>query len=193
MKRDAALLIVDVQNDFCPDGALAIHEGDRVVEPLSRVAEKFAGACLPIFASRDWHPPVTGHFAGYGGRWPHHCVQGSHGAAFHPALRLPPGTMVVSKGSDPDSDAYSVFDGECEDGISLMEILGRLSIRHLYIGGLATDYCVRSSTLDAINSGFEVTVLTDAIAGVDLVAGDSDRALDEMRRAGVNLAKTDDV
>ncbi|MEI6206016.1 MAG: nicotinamidase [Desulfuromonadales bacterium] len=192
MKKDAALLIVDVQNDFCPDGALAIPGGDRVVEPLNRIAERFAAAGLPVIATRDWHPAVTGHFREFGGTWPPHCVQGSPGAGFHPSLRLPEKTIVVSKGHDPDKDSYSAFDGESADGVSLGEILVTLHVRHLYVGGLATDFCIRSSAVDARKTGLEVTVLTDAIAGVDLTEGDSDRALDEMGNAGVNFNTADE-
>lgn len=193
MKNDAALLIVDVQNDFCPGGELAVPGGDRVVEPLSRVAGCFAAAGLPVLATRDWHPPVTMHFSGFGGVWPPHCVQDSPGAAFHPALRLPEGTLVISKGSDPDSDSYSAFEGLSADGSSLRDILAALHVRHLYVGGLATDYCVRSSVLDARKTGLEVTVLTDAIAGVDVAAGDCEKALEEMERAGAAFCTTDEA
>ena len=191
MERDSALLIVDVQNDFCPGGALAVPDGDRVVEPLNRAAERFAEAGLPVFASRDWHPAVTGHFSRYGGTWPPHCVQGTPGAGFHPGLRLPAGAMVISKGTDPDSDSYSAFEGALEDGAALAERLATLGVGHIYIGGLATDYCVRSSALDALRTGLRVTVLTDGVAGVDVKPGDSDRALEEMVRAGAQLATVD--
>jgi nicotinamidase/pyrazinamidase len=187
MRIDAALLIVDVQNDFCPGGSLAVPGGDRVVEPLSRAAGSFAAAGLPVLASRDWHPSLTRHFKEYGGTWPPHCVQETTGAAFHPALRLPEEKLVISKGSDPDSDSYSAFDGQSADGTSLAEILAALQVRHLYVGGLATDYCVRSSVLDARKAGLEVTVLVDAIAGVDIITGDSARALEDMARAGVTF------
>ena len=193
MKKAAALLIVDVQNDFCPDGALAVPGGDRVVEPLSRVAESFAAAGLPVVASRDWHPPVTRHFNGFGGVWPPHCVQDTPGAAFHPDLRLPEGTLVISKGSDPDSDSYSAFDGRDPDGKQLVDILAALHVRHLYVGGLASDYCVRSSALDARKAGLEVMVLVDAIAGVDVAAGDSEKALEEMGRAGVTFCTANEA
>ena len=193
MKNGAALLIVDVQNDFCPEGALAVPGGDRVVEPLSRVAGCFAAAGLPVLASRDWHPPVTRHFRESGGIWPPHCIQDSPGAAFHPALRLPGGTLVISKGDDPDSDAYSAFDGRGEDGRSFREMLDALEIRHLYVGGLATDYCVRSSVLDARKAALEVTVLSDAIAGVELAAGDCEQALEEMGRSGATFCTTDEA
>jgi nicotinamidase/pyrazinamidase len=193
MERDSALLIVDVQNDFCPGGALGVPDGDRVVEPLNRAAQRFAEAGLPVFASRDWHPAVTGHFREYGGTWPPHCVQGTSGADFHPGLRLPAGTMVISKGIAPDLDSYSVFEGVLEDGATLASCLATLGVSRLYVGGLATDYCVRSSALDAVRSGLGVTVLTDGVAGVDQNPGDSALALEEMVRAGVQLAAVDAI
>lgn len=191
MERDGALLIVDVQNDFCPGGALGVPGGDRVVEPLNRAAERFRAAGLPVFASRDWHPAVTRHFREYGGTWPPHCVQGTTGAGFHPGLRLPAGTLVVSKGTDPGLDSYSAFEGVLEDGTSLASCLERLGVGHIFIGGLATDYCVRSSALDAVRAGLRVTVLTDAVAGVDLEPGDSALAMEEMAKAGVRFATVD--
>jgi nicotinamidase/pyrazinamidase len=193
MVNKAALLIVDVQNDFCTGGTLEVPGGDRVAGPLSRVAGEFAAAGLPVLASRDWHPPVTRHFSGWGGAWPSHCVQDSPGAAFHPDLRLPDGTVIVSKGSDPDSDAYSAFEGRSETGAGLAGILASLQVTHLYVGGLATDYCVRSSVLDARRAGLGVTVLTDAVAGVDVVAGDSEKALKEMADAGAGFCTTDEA
>jgi nicotinamidase/pyrazinamidase len=193
MERASALLIVDVQNDFCPGGALGVPGGDRVVEPLNRAAERFAEAGLPVFASRDWHPAVTRHFSQYGGTWPPHCVQGTPGADFHPGLRLPAGTMVISKGTAPDLDSYSAFEGVLEDGTTLASCLATLGIGHIYVGGLATDYCVRSSALDAVQAGLRVTVLTDGVAGVDLKPGDSALALEEMIRAGVQLATVDAI
>jgi len=190
MKKHAALLIVDVQNDFCPGGTLAVPAGDRVIEPLNRLSACFAAAGLPILASRDWHPPVTRHFKAYGGIWPPHCIQESAGAAFHPALRLPEGTMIISKGSDPDTDAYSAFDGHTADKHSPREVLSTLQVEQLYIGGLATDYCVLSSVREARKLGFEVTVLTDAIAGVDIAAGDSEKAREEMLHCGATFSTT---
>jgi nicotinamidase/pyrazinamidase len=191
MERDSALLIVDVQNDFCPGGALGVPDGDRVTIPLSRAAERFREAGLPVFASRDWHPAVTRHFSDYGGIWPPHCVQGSRGADFHPDLRLPAGTVIISKGIDPDRDSYSAFEGTRDDGAILESCLALRGVGHIYIGGLATDYCVRSSALDAVRAGLVVTVLTDCVAGVELKPGDSVRALEEMARAGVRFATVD--
>ncbi len=192
MTKAAALLIVDVQNDFCPGGALAVPGGDLVTPPLSLLAGYFAAAGLPVLASRDWHPPVTKHFRDYGGVWPPHCVQGTPGAEFHPDLRLPEGTLVFSKGSNPDSDSYSAFDGQSADGSYLGDTLAALQVDHLYVGGLATDYCVSASVLDARKLGFEVTVLTDAIAAVEVVAGDSEKALNLMKSAGVSFSTVDE-
>ena len=193
VERDTALLIVDVQNDFCPNGALPVPDGDRVVEPLNRAAQLFAAAGLPVLASRDWHPPVTKHFRQYGGSWPVHCVQGSEGAAFHPDLRLPPGTVMISKGTDPEWDSYSAFEAVTDKGIQLTALLASLGVRHLYIGGLATDYCVSFTARDALRAGLAVTVLTDAVAGIDVNRGDSARAMEEMKQAGARFCTVDDL
>jgi nicotinamidase/pyrazinamidase len=146
-----------------------------------------------VLATRDWHPRRTRHFLDYGGAWPAHCVQGSPGAEFHPKLQLPEGTRVVSKGIHPEEDGYSAFEAVAEDGRRLGEILEALGVRRLLIGGLATDYCVRASTLDALGAGLEVTVLADAVAGVDVNPGDSARAVDEMERAGARFRRVDEL
>lgn len=187
MNTSTGLLVVDVQNDFCPGGALAVADGDRVVAPLNRAAAGFAAAGLPVFASRDWHPPDTGHFQIHGGLWPVHCVRDTPGAAYHPELRLPETTIHLTKGFDERLDGYSAFDGVDAVGAPLAALLAARGINHLCIGGLATDYCVRASVLDALGRGIRVTVLVDAIAGVDLKPGDSERALAEMRAAGAVL------
>lgn len=187
MEKAAALLIVDLQNDFCPGGALPVADGNRVVEPLNRAAGLMHAQGLPVLASRDWHPPQTGHFREYGGQWPVHCVQGSYGAGFHPDLRLPEGTILLHKGGDPLKDGYSAFEAETAERESLEAVLNTLQVRQLYVGGLATDYCVRNSVMDALQRGFRVTLLTDAVAGVDLVPGDSEAALEEMRAAGAEF------
>ena len=184
--RDA-LVIVDVQNDFCPGGALGVPHGDAVVPVLNRYAERFAAAGAPVFASRDWHPAKTSHFKAYGGVWPPHCVQGTPGAEFHPSLTLPADTAIVSKGMDPSEDAYSCFQAETPDGMPFAATLGELGIGRLFVGGLATDYCVKSTVVDGVREGFEMVVLADAIAAVDLTPGDGAKALDEMRAAGVAL------
>lgn len=179
-----ALLLVDVQNDFCPGGALAVPEGDRVVPILNRYIEEFHFLDLPIFASRDWHPPVTKHFKAYGGPWPPHCVRGTKGAQFHPELHLPKGTEIVSKGMDPDKDSYSAFQAYASNGTDFATLLKAKRIKRLFVGGLATDYCVKQSVLDAIRHGIESVVLEDAIRGVEVNSGDSEKALQEMVAKG---------
>lgn len=179
-----ALLIVDLQNDFCPGGALAVPEGDRVVPVLNEYIAHFERRGLPVFASRDWHPVETRHFEASGGPWPPHCVAGSEGADFHPELELPPSATVVSKGTDPADDGYSAFEGETEGGASLAAALERQGVERLFVGGLATDYCVQSSVLDAAGRGLRPVLLLDAIRGIDVEPGDQARALDEMLRAG---------
>jgi nicotinamidase/pyrazinamidase len=190
--RDA-LVIVDLQNDFCPGGALGVTGGDAVVPVLNRYAERFAGAGAPVFASRDWHPAKTTHFKAYGGVWPSHCVQGTPGAELHPALALPTGTEIVSKGMDPREDAYSCFQAETADGMPFAAALGERGVARLFIGGLATDYCVKSTVVDGVQTGFEIIVLGDAVAAVDLTPGDGEKALDEMRAAGAQLIRLDDL
>ena len=175
-----AVLVVDVQNDFCPGGALAVPDGDGVIPVLNDVVERFAGQ--PVYASRDWHPPDTRHFQAFGGPWPVHCVAGTHGAELHPDLRLPHGAVIVSKGQDRKDDGYSAFEGTTPEGRTLPDDLRARNVTDLVVGGLATDYCVRASVLDACRAGFRVTVLTDAVAGIG--QEDTARALQEMKEAG---------
>lgn len=188
MATGDALLIVDVQNDFCPGGSLAVPEGDRVVPVLNGYVRAFRQRELPVFASRDWHPPETRHFEAGGGPWPPHCVAGTAGAELHPDLSLPADATVVSKGTDPTDDGYSAFEAESEEGRGLAESLRERGVRRLFIGGLATDYCVRASVLDAVRSGFEPVLLLDAVRGIDVEPGDQAAALDEMVRAGARTA-----
>jgi nicotinamidase/pyrazinamidase len=193
MSARKALVLVDVQNDFLPGGSLAVPEGDRIVPVLNQYVDLFHRAGLPIYATRDWHPEQTRHFKAYGGVWPPHCVQGTRGAEFHPDLKLPPETIIISKGMDPNEDSYSGFQGRTAEGRPFAEELKARGIEHLYVGGVATDYCVRHTVLDARREGFQVTVLEDAIRGVDLTPGDSERALREMVEAGATLAQWEDV
>jgi len=193
MESKAVLLIVDVQNDFCPGGALQIINGDKVVEPINRAIKYFTAAGLPILASRDWHPPDTTHFITSGGVWPVHCVQGTSGAEFHPGLLLPEETVVLSKGINPELDGYSAFDGVTGDGRTLTKLLRHLHARRLYICGLATDYCVLCTTLEALRNGLNVTVLTDAVAGVNIVPGESACAIEDMVKAGAQLAIVEEL
>jgi nicotinamidase/pyrazinamidase len=157
-----ALVVVDVQNDFCPGGALPVAEGDQVVPVLNRWIEsaREGGAC--VVASRDWHPPGHVSFRERGGPWSTHCVQGTRGAAFHPELRLPPDTRVVSKGTALDRDAYSAF-----AGTGLAEWLRGRGVGRVWVGGLAQDVCVRATVLDALKEGFEVHLVRDATRPVD--------------------------
>jgi nicotinamidase/pyrazinamidase len=193
MRENPALLIVDVQNDFCPGGTLPVPGGDEVVPLLNRYIELFHTAGLPVFASRDWHPAETSHFKTYGGIWPVHCVQGSEGARFHPDLTLPTDAVILSKGMNPAQDAYSAFQGVNDRGAPLPEIIESLGITRLYVGGLATDYCVRASVLAGLEFGLAVTLLKDAVRGVDLTPGDSDRAMAEMVAAGAKTAVLADL
>jgi nicotinamidase/pyrazinamidase len=184
----SALLIVDVQNDFCSGGALAVPGSEGVVAALNRYIADAIGRGIPVYASRDWHLPDTSHFQPFGGVWPVHCVQNSPGARFHPDLRLPGGAIVISKGDDPAQHGYSALEGRTADGVPLLDDLRRRGITHLYVGGLATDYCVKHSAIDAAAAGLRVTVLEDAIAGVDVQPGDSARAIAAMREGHVDFA-----
>lgn len=178
----SALIVVDVQRDFCPGGALPAKEGDKVVPGLNRVIKAFDEAGLPIFFTRDWHPPDHRSFASQDGRWPPHCVQGSEGAKFHPGLNIPPKAQVVSKGTDPAAEAYSGF-----QGTDLEWRLKTYGVTRIFVGGLATDYCVKETSLDARRAGFEVFVLKDCVRAVDAQKGDGARALIEIRKAGAKL------
>lgn len=185
LPEGAALLLVDVQNDFCPGGALPVPGGDRVIPVLNRMTAQFEAQGRPVYASRDWHPPDTTHFQAQDGPWPPHCVAGTRGAELHPDLYVPPGLILISKGQGRMDDGYSAFEGTTDAGLSFADDLRARGVKALYIGGLATDYCVRATVLDARRAGFPVTVLTDGSAGID--PEDSTRALDEMKRAGASL------
>ncbi len=184
MSLNEALLIVDVQNDFCPGGALVVPEGDKVIPVLNQYIQYFHDGKKPIFASRDWHPLKTTHFKEYGGLWPVHCVQNTSGAQFYPDLKLPPETIILSKGMDPKKDSYSAFQGMDQNGRIFLDILKKEEIKILYVGGLATDYCVKSSVLDARKFGFDVYFLMDAIRAVNLNPKDSEKAIEAMISAG---------
>lgn len=174
-----ALLVVDVQQDFLPGGALAVAQGDAIVPVLNGYIAAFRARGLPVLASRDWHPPKHCSFRVRGGPWPRHCIAGSSGAAFAPELALPPEVEIFSKATEPDADAYSAF-----QGTGLAEWLREHGCRRLFVGGLATDYCVRASVLDARGGGFAVLLLSDAVRAVEAAPGDGARALAEMVAAG---------
>jgi nicotinamidase/pyrazinamidase len=191
MPQDA-LIIVDVQNDFCPGGALGVNEGDQVVAVLNRLIAKFDRAGWPVIATRDWHPERTIHFNTHGGAWPRHCVQGTSGAEFHRELALGRDAVVVSKGMEEDADSYSGFDGVDPRGLPLTDILRERGVTRLLVGGLATDYCVKQTALDGLRQGFEVVVLEDAVRGVNLKPDDSHQAFEEMKRAGAEIRTSND-
>jgi nicotinamidase/pyrazinamidase len=174
-----AVIVVDVQNDFCPGGALPVSEGDQVVPVLNRWIEAAETSGVKVVLSRDWHPPTHSSFKEHGGQWPTHCVQGTRGAAFHPDLRVLAEAIIVTKGDKADRDQYSAF-----DGTGLGEQLKEQGVRRVWVGGLALDVCVRATVLDALKLGFEVHVIRAGTRAVNMQPGDGDRALEEMREAG---------
>jgi nicotinamidase/pyrazinamidase len=191
-----ALLIVDFQNDFTPGGALPVADGDKISEPINSLLDSFD----LVVATRDWHPPDHGSFAGvevdparWRGAdppsiWPVHCVQETPGAELHPALEQAKVDVVIDKGQDPNSQGYSGF-----QDTRLAELLRERGVDRLYVTGLATDYCVKNTVLDARRLGFDVTVVEDAIRGVEVNPGDSERALEEMERAGADVTSSQAV
>jgi nicotinamidase/pyrazinamidase len=182
-----ALLIVDVQNDFCPGGSLPVASGDQVVPVVNEYISGFTREGGPVIFSRDWHPAETTHFKTQGGPWPPHCVQGTRGAEFHPRLEVPARAVIVSKGMGPSEDGYSAFVGRDERGRPLADLLRELGAERVVIGGLATDYCVLNSVLEAREAGFAVDGIERGIRGVDVRPGDSERAVERMRTAGARF------
>jgi nicotinamidase/pyrazinamidase len=176
-----ALVIVDFQNDFCPGGALAVPEGDAIADRINALAG--SGEFDLVVATRDWHPPDHGSFAEQGGPWPVHCVAGTPGAELHEALDRAPIDVIVDKGQDPGTEGYSGF-----EGTDLASLLHERGTDHVTVVGLATDYCVKNTALDALRQGFAVTVDSTAARGVEVEPGDSERALDEVRAAGASVA-----
>src|SRR5918992_2688963 len=191
-----ALLIVDFQHDFTPGGALPVAEGDRIAGPINALLDSFD----LVIATRDWHPPDHGSYAGvevdperWSGTdppsiWPVHTVQETPGAELHPALEQAKVDVVIDKGQDPNSQGYSAFQETL-----LGDLLRERGVDRLYVAGLATDYCVKSSVLDARRLGFNVTVIEDAVRGVNVQPRDSDTALEEMRDAGAEIANSERV
>lgn len=182
--KKRALIVVDVQNDFCPGGSLAVAQGDEVVPPLNKLISEFLERGEPVFRTRDWHPANTKHFSDFGGTWPIHCVQNTKGAAFHPDLIDDIHIRTISKGLG-DEDCYSAFDGT-DLGLQLR----RLGVKEVWVGGLATDYCVKNTVLDGLKEGFAVKALEDAMRPVELKPGDGERALEEMRTAGAEVIRS---
>lgn len=193
MKPKKALLVVDVQNDFCPDGALAVPDGDKIIPQINKYIKIFSKKKLPVFAIRDWHPKDTRHFKKFGGVWPIHCIQNTEGAAFHPKLKLPKGAILLYKGIYPQRDGYSAFEAETLSGMSFLNLLELFGIKEIYIAGLATDYCVKFSAHDALKQGFKVKLLIDAIKGVNIGPDDSENALREMVKNGAKKITLKDM
>ena len=177
-----ALLIVDMQNDFCPAGALPAQEGDRVVPVVNKLMDRFS----LIIASKDWHPEITAHFD----KWPKHCVQGTKGAELHPDLKQYRIDRIVLKGTQYEDEGYSVFEGI---DIDLEEFLRDRGVDALYVTGLVTEYCVKETALDALNRGFSTYVIRDAVKGVNLQEGDEERAYEEMEKAGVKVISSEEA
>jgi nicotinamidase/pyrazinamidase len=177
-----ALLIIDFQNDFTSGGALAVPGGDEIAEPVKRLSPHFDH----VFATRDWHPPDHASFETQGGPWPVHCVQGTHGAELHPAMADVDVDEIVDVGVERDDEGYSGFEKS-----ELADLLRENDVEEVAVVGLATDYCVRASAIDACREGFETTVITDAIRAVDVEPGDGERALEEMKQAGARFTTSD--
>ena len=182
MSNKKALIVVDVQNDFCPGGSLAVAHGDEVVAPLNKLIKEFLDGGEPVYKTRDWHPAQTKHFAAYGGTWPIHCVQNTQGAEFHQDLIDDPRVTIISKGIDENADGYSGF-----DGTNLGQLLREEDVEEVWVGGLATDYCVKETVIDAARQGFEVKALADAMRAVNVNPDDGKKALEEMRDAGAEI------
>ncbi len=183
-----ALIIVDVQNDFLPGGNLGVPDGDAVLPVMNRYLELFRRAGLPVYATRDWHPEGHCSFKAQGGPWPPHCVAESEGAAFARELKIGEDVDVISKATTVEKDAYSGF-----EGTDLAERLRKQKINRLFIGGLATDYCVLNTVKDALREGFQVLLLEDGIRGVEVNAGDSKKAIEEMHALGARSIRLEDV
>ena len=174
-----ALIVGDVQCDFCPGGALPVARGGEVVKPLSNMVRLFSKEDAPVVFTRDWHPRNHCSFREFGGIWPPHCVQHTRGAEFHPALHVPKKAIIISKATDPKRDAYSGF-----QGTELAEILMERGVVEVFVGGLATDYCVKNTVIDALKNSFTTHVLTDCIRGLNVKPTDSAAALREMVSGG---------
>jgi nicotinamidase/pyrazinamidase len=187
LKNSDALLITDIQKDFLPGGALPIDNGDEIIPVLNDYIRRFEAAKAHVLASRDWHPANHISFTAQGGQWPPHCIQETSGAKFSPDLKLPSRTVVISKATNPEVEAYSAF-----DGTSLAHELKMCGVKRLFVGGLATDYCVVNTVVDARKLGFETVVLMDATLGINVEQGDVDRAVETMLKSGAQEATAAD-
>ena len=187
MKR--ALIIVDMQNDFCPGGSLAIEGGNKIIPVINKYIKNFTKDRDLIVFTRDWHTADHCSFTQQGGIWPPHCVAGTKGADFHPDIVVPENAVIISKAASAEKDAYSGFEGTSSDSLMLDEVLKKKGINELFICGLATDYCVKSTVLDALNHGYRVKFLSDASSAVEVKSGDGNSAVKEMKTAGAEIGK----
>src|SRR5262245_35559396 len=187
--QDAALILVDIQNDFCPGGALAVNEGDQIVPIVNRMMPRFQ----LVISTQDWHPADHISFRERGGPWPPHCVQGARGAELHPDLKTDTIAHYFRKASLPHKDDYSEFAGTDDRGRTLDEVLRAQGITKLYVVGLATDYCVLETVLDGLKLGYEVYAVRDAMRAVNVNSSDGDRALQKMSDGGAILVTSDQV
>jgi nicotinamidase/pyrazinamidase len=188
MRPGPALIVVDVQRDFCPGGALPVSKGDEIIEPTNRLVAHFEREGLPIFFTRDWHPADHCSFKPQGGRWPPHCVRNTPGAEFDPSLQVPKDAILINKGTKKDTEAYSGF-----QGTALSERLMDFGVRELYVAGLATDYCVKNTVLDGLSSGYGVNVVSDCVRGVNVRPTDSASAFRTMLAAGAKKTESRSV
>ena len=185
--QESALILVDIQNDFCPGGALAVNEGDRVVPIVNRLISRFS----LVISTQDWHPANHISFNAQGGPWPPHCVQGTSGAELHPELETDSIAHYFRKASSPAKDDYSEFAGTDEQGRSLDEVLKGHGVKEIYIVGLATDYCVLETVLDGLKYGYEVYAVTDAMRAVNVNPDDGEKALYKMVSSGAHLVTSE--
>jgi nicotinamidase/pyrazinamidase len=174
-----ALVIIDIQNDFLPSGSLAVPEGEQVIPVLNGYIDRFIERQLPVLTTRDWHPSNHCSFIQQGGPWPEHCIAGTRGAEFASDLHLPASVKIFSKATDADQDSYSDFANP-----TFKEQLDNMEVRRLFIGGLATEYCVLNTVLDALNYHYKVLLLTDAIRAIDVRPQDGENAINEMIQKG---------
>lgn len=183
-----ALLVVDVQNDFCSGGALAVNEGNLVVEPINRLVKQFEAESFPVVFTRDWHPANHVSFSPNGGIWPPHCVAGTKGAEFCSTLYFPSVALLVSKATAFDTEAYSGF-----QGTGLASYLKEVGVDSVVVAGLTTDYCVKNTVLDALTLGFAVEVVSDAVRAVNVNPTDGEEALREMEERGAQLVTSNEI
>ncbi len=191
LNLNKVLLIVDMQIDFCPGGALPVPGGDEIIPMIHKYIEIFRERSYSVFASRDWHQERTEHFKSEGGRWPKHCIRGTYGAGFHPALELPDDISVISKGTGNSGDGYSVFSGKGIDGRSFNEMLQEKDTDELYIAGLATEFCVKETALDAQREGYAVFLLKDATRGID--PEQTEKAVEEMVDNNIHITDLEET